>query len=154
MAGRNPQMRLAAGRAGERSRHGATDLFVQGGGQPAPQSAPPPPAPAAGPPFAMQSPALENVPASERATADDLRSRYESSAARAAAAWQSAEVMRQNLARQGMTLNTQTATSVIRLQLYFELAAGDLKDHDWAEAGTNLERAEYETEKVFKTVGR
>jgi len=27
-------------------------------------------------------------------------------------------------------------------------------EHDWTEAGVNLERAEYETEKVFKSVGR
>jgi hypothetical protein len=97
---------------------------------------------------------VENVPAAQRATVDELRSRYETSAARAAAAWQNAELLRQNLAREGLALNTQTAASLARLQVYFGLAAGDLQERDWDEAKTNLERAEYETEKVFKTVGR
>ncbi len=157
MAARNPQMRLAAGRA--RRALGALPLgFLAAIGQTAPppdsNQAPAPPPPPVGPPFAQQAPQIDNLSAADRRTADDLRSRYESSAARAAAAWQNAEVLRQNLAREGMSLNTQTAASVSRLQLYFELAAGDLREHDWTEAGVNLERAEYETEKVFKTVGR
>jgi len=155
MAGRNPQMRLAAGRA--RRALGAWGMgyaFVPGGPT-APEPAPnqPPPAPSS-PPFATQAPMLENVPAAQRATADELRARYETSAARAAAAWQNAELLRQNLAREGLALNTQTAASLARLQVYFGLAAGDLQERDWDEAKTNLERAEYETEKVFKTVGR
>jgi hypothetical protein len=159
MASRNPQMRLAAGRARRALRALPVGLALAAGfapaqAQDASQAPPAPPAPPAGPPFAQQAPAIENVPAVERSVADDLRSRYESSAARAAAAWENAEVLRQNLARQGMALSTQTAASVARLQLYFELAAGDLREHDWMEAAVNLERAEYETEKVFKTVGR
>jgi hypothetical protein len=155
MAGRNPQMRLAASRA--RRALGAWGLgyaFVPGGPN-APEPAPgqPPPVPLS-PPFAAQAPMLENVPVADRSTADELRSRYETSAARAAAAWQNAELLRQNLAREGLALNTQTAASLARLQVYFGLAAGDLQERDWAEAKTNLERAEYETEKVFKTVGR
>jgi hypothetical protein len=155
MAARNPQMRLAAGRA--RRALGALPLgFLAATGQPAQprNSGPPPEPPAQGPPFAQQAPHIENVSASERNIADELISRYETSAARAAAAWENAEVLRRNLAREGMSLNTQTAASVTRLQLYFGLAAGDLQEHDWTEAGVNLERAEYETEKVFKTVGR
>jgi hypothetical protein len=155
MAGRNPQMRLATGRA--RRALGAWGLgyaFVPGGPT-APEPAPgqPPPVPVS-PPFAAQAPVVENVPAAQRATVDELRSRYETSAARAAAAWQNAELLRQNLAREGLALNTQTAASLARLQVYFGLAAGDLQERDWDEAKTNLERAEYETEKVFKTVGR
>jgi hypothetical protein len=160
MAGRNPQMRLAAGRA--RRALGAWGYGASGygypfvpGGPAAPETAPGQlPPPPSGPPFAMQAPMIEKISSNERTTADELRSRYESSAARAAAAWQNAEVLRQNLAREGLSLNTQTAASLARLQVYFGLAAGDLQERDWAEAQTNLERAEYETNKVFQTVGR
>lgn len=155
MAGRNPQMRLAAGRA--RRALGAWGYgypFIPGGpAVPEPAVSQPPPPPS-GPPFATQAPMIEKVPATERTTADELRSRYETSAARAAAAWQNAEILRQNLAREGLSLNTQTAASLARLQVYFGLAAGDLQERDWAEAQSNLERAEYETNKVFQTVGR
>jgi hypothetical protein len=159
MAGRNPQMRMAAGRARRALRALPVGLALAAGfpvaqGNDSSQAPAPPPAPPAGPPFAQQAPLIDNVSTAESSIASDLVSRYESSAARAAAAWENAEVLRQNLARQGMALNTQTAASVARLQLYFELAAGDLREHDWTEAGVNLERAEYETEKVFKTVGR
>jgi hypothetical protein len=153
LAARNPQMRFAAGRA--RRALGFLPVGFQVS-QPPDSSLAPTRAPAepVGPPFSQQAPQIEHVSAAERNIANDLRARYETSAARAAAAWQNAEVLRQNLASQGMSLNTQTGASVARLQLYFELAAGDLRDHDWTEAGVNLERAEYETEKVFKTVGR
>jgi hypothetical protein len=156
MAGRNPQMRLAAGRA--RRALGAWGYgygaFVPGGvAAPEPAPAQPPPIPS-GPPFAVQAPSIEGISAADRSTADELRARYETSAARAAAAWQNADVLRQNLAREGLSLNTQTAASLARLQVYFGLAAGDLQERDWAEAKTNLERAEYETNKVFQTVGR
>jgi hypothetical protein len=159
MAGRNPQMRMAAGRARRALRALPVGLALAAGFPVAPgndsgQATAPPPVPPAGPPFAQQAPPIENVTAAESGMAGDLASRYELSAARAAAAWENAEVLRQNLAREGMALNAQTAASVARLQLYFELAAGDLREHDWTEAGVNLERAEYETEKVFKTVGR
>jgi hypothetical protein len=152
-------MRMAAGRARRALRALPVGLALAAGfpvaqGNDSSQAPAPPPAPPAGPPFAQQAPLIDNVSTAESSIASDLVSRYESSAARAAAAWENAEVLRQNLARQGMALNTQTAASVARLQLYFELAAGDLREHDWTEAGVNLERAEYETEKVFKTVGR
>jgi hypothetical protein len=165
MAGRNPQMRLAAGRARRAlgawgygaSGYGAPGYgypFVPGGPEAPERSLSQPPPPPSGPPFATQAPLIEKIPANERTTADELRSRYETSAARAAAAWQNAEVLRQNLAREGLSLNTQTAASLARLQVYFGLAAGDLQERDWAEAQTNLDRAEYETNKVFQTVGR
>ena len=67
---------------------------------------------------------------------------------------QSAEVLRLSLASDGMALNTQTATSVARLPGYFDLAAAKLRKHEWSDVSTNLDRAEYETEKIFKTVGR
>jgi hypothetical protein len=153
MASRNPQMRLAAGRA-RRALRALPVALAAGAGLNTGEAPVPPPDRFEGPPFAQQAPRIENISAAERSTADELRSRYELSAARAAAAWRNAEGLRQNLAREGMSLNAQTAASVARLQLYFGLAAGDLLEHDWTEAGVNLERAEYETEKVFKSVGR
>jgi hypothetical protein len=38
--------------------------------------------------------------------------------------------------------------------LYLELAAGALRGRDWTEARENLERSEYEAEKIFRAVGR
>jgi hypothetical protein len=109
---------------------------------------------AAPPPFTLQAPALENVPERDKRTARELQDRYESAAARAAAAWQSAETLRQNLAARGMALNTQTAASVARVQLFLGQSEEALRGHDWEEAGANLERAEAETEKILKTTGR
>jgi hypothetical protein len=34
------------------------------------------------------------------------------------------------------------------------MAVKGLREHDWAEVRTDLERAEYETGKVFKAVGQ
>ena len=106
------------------------------------------------PRFALQAPLLDKVPTADQATADDLSNQYEMAATKASIAWKSANVIRQNLNAQQMTLNVQTETSLARLQLYFELATGALQSKDWAEAKTNIQRAEYETEKVLKTVGR
>jgi hypothetical protein len=152
---RDPQMRAAVGRAW-RAVAALGLLFPEDPGAGPPEDLP---APARGvvvgsPPFAMRAPALGNVPDAEKRTASDLQARYEGAAASAAAAWQNAEVLRQNLAARGMALATATATSVARLQLFFELAADALRNHDWTEAQTNLERAEYETGNVFKAVGR
>jgi hypothetical protein len=113
------------------------------------------PAPArAQAPYAMQAPEIPNVKEADKAKARDLQTRYESAAAQAATAWQSTEVLRQNLAAEGMALNTLTATSIARVQFYLETAADALREQDWEDARVNIERAEYETEKVFKTVGR
>ena len=105
-------------------------------------------------PYQMHAPDLANVPDADRAKARELENRYESAAAQAAVAWQSAEILRQNLAVGGMALNTQTATSIARLQLYLENAVDALRELDWEDARINIERAEYETDKVLKTVGR
>jgi hypothetical protein len=119
------------------------------------RQAPQPPAPGkpGDPPFERSVPAIQDVAPADKETADDLRTRYTSTAARAASAWQNAETLRLSLESNNMTLNAQTATSVARLQLYLELAAGGLHARDWMEARENLEKAEYETERVAKTVG-
>jgi hypothetical protein len=106
------------------------------------------------PPFSMSAPKLGKVSPADAKVANELCSQYETDAARSAAAWQSAETLRVSLERQGASLNVQTATSVSRLQLYFESAAAALREGDWEEARTNLTRAEAETEKIFRTVGR
>jgi hypothetical protein len=106
------------------------------------------------PPFSLQAPKLGKVAPADAKLANELCSQYETDAARSAAAWQRAETLRVSLEGQGASLNVQTATSVSRLQLYFESAAAALREGDWEEARTNLTRAEAETEKIFKTVGR
>jgi hypothetical protein len=111
------------------------------------------PAPAA-PPFALQAPEIENIAAADKDTARELRQRYETDAANAAATWTNAEAMRLNLAKQGMALNVQTATSLGRFQLFFEQAEAALKDRHWDDARSSLEAVEGETQKVAKVVGR
>ncbi len=124
-----------------------------GAGNGATEARPAPPTRAQAP-YEMQAPEIPNVKEADKAKARDLQTRYESAAAQAATAWQSTEVLRQNLAAEGMALNTLTATSIARVQFYLETAADALREQDWEDARVNLERAEYETEKVFKTVGR
>lgn len=106
------------------------------------------------PPFSMNAPRLEKISAADAKIAHEICSLYETDAARSAAAWQSAETLRVSLEKQGMSLNVQTAASVGRLQLYFESAAASIRERDWEEARLNLQRAEGETEKIFRTVGR
>lgn len=106
------------------------------------------------PPFALTAPALENVGAADKDTARELSSRYDTDAANAAAVWGNAETMKQNLARQGATLNVQAATSLGRFQLFFEQAEAALKEHRWDEALSSLQAVEGETQKVQKVVGR
>jgi hypothetical protein len=150
---RDPRMRLAVGRA----RRAMGELRIGIPAMPADLSAgePPPSADQAvtEPPFAKALPD-ENVPESEKRVADEVRSRYESDLARATAAWQNIEDLRRRLAARGLALASQTAASVARLQLDFEMAVKGLREHDWAEVRTDLERAEYETGKVFRAVGQ
>ena len=89
-----------------------------------------------------------------KASADSLSARYEGAAARALSAWQSAEQLRLSLASQGAVLNTQTAADVARLEIYFNTASKELLAQNWAAAQTQLERAEYTTERILKVVGR
>jgi hypothetical protein len=151
---RDPQMRIAVGRL--RRAMNAFPILIapaqQLQAEPAPEeTAQPAPGP---PPFALQAPVIENVSAGQKNTADELSTRYEAASGQAAAAWQSAEVLRQNLAARGMALNATLSTSVARLQLYFDSAAQSLRQRDWTGARTNIERAEYETNKILKAVGR
>jgi len=117
--------------------------------QPPPASSQPTP-----PPFALTAPAIEGITAEDKETADDLTGRYANTARQAARAWKSADELRIRLEGQGMTLNDSTADSLAKMQLYFELATEDLRARDWPNAKTNIDRAGYETEKVFRTVGR
>jgi hypothetical protein len=108
----------------------------------------------AAPPFTQEAPELENIPASDEETAGDLCSRYEFAAANAAAAWIAVDTLRQRLAVRGIGLDTEIESSVFRLPLYLDQTATELIRHHWQEARVKLERAEYETEKVLKSVGR
>jgi hypothetical protein len=123
--------------------------------QPKPQTAAPStPRPAAEPPFAQKAPVLAKVAEADKQTASELRSRYETDAAKAAAAWRNAETLRESLAARGMSLNAQTAASVNRFQLFFEEAADALREHRWDAALASLQAVESETQKVVKTVGQ
>jgi hypothetical protein len=115
---------------------------------------PPDPAKPGDPPFELHAPDMHDVSAGDKDTAQELRARYVMSASSAARAWRNAETIRIGLEGKGMTMNAQTATSVARLQLYLELAAAALRGRDWTEARENLEKTEYEAEKVFRAVGR
>jgi len=146
---RDPQMRLAVGRARgamNAIRFGYSPGVIVPGSGPVPPAPPPPAAAPSEPPFA-KAPSDVEVP-------DELRTRYDLALGRADTAWYSIEALRQSLAARGYTLNAQTAAAMGRIQLDFEMAARNVKGRDWKEVGTYLERAEYETAKVLKTVGQ
>ncbi len=147
----DPQTRAAALRA---SRSVAVFPCAFPTEQPKPQAAAPsPPRQVGEPPFDQKAPALEGVPAADQETAADLRTRYESDAAKAALTWRNAETMKGSLAARGMSLNAQTEASVHRFQLFFEEAATALREHRWDDARRSLQAVEAETEKVGKAVG-
>jgi hypothetical protein len=115
----------------------------------------PPDRPASGePPFDLRAPVVENVADADAPKVRELRMRYESAAAQAVGAWQATDSIRANLADRGMALNPQTTASVVRIRLFLETAADALREHQWDDARDNIERAEYETQKVLKTMGR
>lgn len=148
----DPQTRAAAMRA---SRSVAVFPCAFPSEQPKPQAAAPStPRQSAEPPFDQKAPALEGVRDADKETATDLRTRYETDAVKAAATWRNVETLRQSLAARGMSLNTQTAASVNRFQLFFEEAAAALREHHWDEARTSLQAVESETQKVVKAVGQ
>lgn len=155
-AGRDPRMRFALRRANQALFTLRNTLPPAFSAQLGPLPSEPKPASPvrAQAPYEMVAPEIPNVPEADKAKARDLENRYESAAAQAATAWQAAEVLRQNLAAEGMALNTLTATSIARVQFYLETAADALREQDWDDAKVNIQRAEYETEKVLKTVGR
>lgn len=133
----------------------AYPYWMTGFGQQQPEAPPePPPVRPGQPPFPMQAPDLGTLDATAQAQADELTARYETTAARAASAWQSADVLRQSLNARGMTLNVRTTEAVIRLQMFLEMAAGDLRRHDWKAAEENLGRVDYVIGQVTSTVGR
>jgi len=148
----DPQTRAAAMRASR-----AVAVFPCAFPQQQPKQAPgapPPPKQASEPPFAQKAPELEGVADADKETAADLRQRYETDAAKAAAAWHNAETMRQSLAARGMSLNADTAAAVGRFQLFFEEAATALRDHKWDDALSSLQAVEATTQKVGKAVGQ
>jgi hypothetical protein len=105
------------------------------------------------PPFALQAPEV-NVAADAQERLIELQSRYESASAKASSTWAAAATISRNLEARGMTLNGTVLTSLARVQLYFDLAASALRAQNWADAETNITRADYETENVRKTTGR
>jgi hypothetical protein len=105
-------------------------------------------------PFEPRAPVVENVTEADAALVRELRSHYESAAAEAAGAWQAAGSLQANLFARRMALNPQMAASAERVQLYLETAADALRGHDWEDARDNIDRAEYETRKLLKSMGR
>jgi hypothetical protein len=126
-------------------------IGLQGGNEPTP---PPVPVKLEQPPFALQAPDLGEVGPTDQSEADELTGRYESAAANASAAWQSADVLRQSLAARAMSLNSRITASLTRMQLFLESAARDMRKHRWQSAKENLERAEYMTVLVTNSVGK
>ena len=114
---------------------------------------PPPPKPG-DPPFRLVSPNLGKVPDAEQEMAADLTVRYDTDAARSAAAWINAEKLRLSLVQRGLGLNAQTQGAVLRLQPIYDDAANALKAHNWEEALSNLQAAEATTQKIEATVGK
>jgi hypothetical protein len=157
---RSPGADRSLGRAIQRARGTVGSLglaypfwLTQGSGPS--QAAPPPPAPKPGqPPFSMQAPEIGTVAAADQAVADELTDRYETTAAKAGAAWQSADVLNKTLNAKGMTLNQRITESVVRLQLFLELSAGDLRRHNWNGAREHLQRVDYVVNQIGNSVGR
>ena len=114
----------------------------------------PPPVKSGEPPFSTTPPDLGNVPAAEKEQAAEMVSRYQLAVARAVASWKSADVMRQSLEARGMTLNTRVTEAVVRLQMFVEMAAGDLRRHDWTASGEDIEKIQYTTSQLASSVGR
>lgn len=154
MAGKNPALRPAASRA--RNAMNAFPIgygMIQGGQTLGPgfQANAPAPQPAlqqkpGAPPFATSAPAVAGMP-------EDLASRYASTAARGATAWQNAETLKQSLASRGMSLNAATAASLARLQVALESASRSMQARKWDDANESLDRADGEIEKITKVVG-
>jgi len=147
---RNPRTRFALRRANQALASIRTGLYSA---QPDPP--PPPPAPAQKPPaFDPHAPVIENVADADAAMVRELRTRYESAAVQAIGAWQAADSLRAGLLARGMALNPQMPASALRVQLYLETAADALRGREWEDARDNLTRAEYETQRLLKMMGR
>jgi hypothetical protein len=144
---RNPRTRFALRRANQAL--ASLRLAVV-----APQPAPPVAKPQQPQSFDPRAPVVENVTEADAPTVRELRSRYESAAAQATGAWEAAGTLRASLAVRGMGLNPQMASSALRIQLYLETAADAMRGHEWDDARDNIARAEYETQKLLRTIGR
>jgi hypothetical protein len=120
----------------------------------APRSGAEPPAAAQSAPFPLLPPDVQDVPAAEKAEYHELLERYTEAASQAASAWENVDGLRRTLAAQGMTLNTELAASLSRMQLYMQLASEGFSNRDWALVRENLERAVGQTTKVLHSVGR
>ena len=123
-------------------------------GQARPPEAPVPPPQPAPPPFAMQPPDVGNLTGADKESATDLRQRYSIDAAKAATAWNNAEILKISLGLRGMSVNGDTAANVNRLQGIFSDAAEALKAHDWDQAKLRLQGAETITKRVTDVVGQ
>lgn len=120
----------------------------------APTNAALPTAPPDEPRFSRQAPQPQGIAAADRDTADDLATRYELAVGKASVAWRTASMLRRTLAAQGLSLNANTEASVARLQLYFDLADDALLAKNWPEARLNIQRVEYESDRILKVTGR
>ena len=109
-------------------------------------SEPPPPEPPpiqpGQPPFSLKAPELGKAPPAEQGEADEMVARYETTAARAASAWRSGDALRQSLEAQGMTLNPRITEAIVQLQMFVEMAAGEIRRHDWKAALEDLQKVE------------
>lgn len=143
----NPRTRFALRRASQALASLRLAVFAP---QPTALAANPEPSPS----FDPRAPVIENVADADAPTVRELRSHYESVAAQATGAWQAADSLRARLAVRGMALNPQTASSALRIQLYLETAADAMRGHEWDDARDNITRAEYETQKLLRTMGR
>ena len=123
-------------------------------GQARPPEAPVPPPQPAPPPFALQPPDVGNVTGADLEAATDLRQRYSFAAAKAATAWNNAEVLKISLGLRGMSVNGDTAANVNRLQPMLEEAASLLKAHDWDTARLRLQGVETVNQRIFNVVGQ
>ena len=147
MAKQNPMLRPAANRARRAMNAfpvGANMMFVQPAQQQGQKLHEPAPAKPGEAPFVMHAPS---------GAPDDLSSRYDSTAARAATVWQNAEKMRLDLQSRGMSLNAVTSAAVARLQSDLDSAVRNIQSKNFSEANSSLDRADAEIEKISKVVG-
>lgn len=123
-------------------------------GQARPSEAPAPPPQPAPPPFALTPPDVGTLSGADQEQATDLRQRYSFAAAKAATAWNNAEILKISLGLRGMSVNADTSANVARLQSIFGDATEALKAHDWDTARLRLQGAETVTQRIANVVGQ
>jgi hypothetical protein len=104
-------------------------------------------------PWNLQAPAPDGVAEADRDVVRDLQLRYETAAANAANAWRTAESLRQRLRARGADLNGTSSAALVRLKADMDAAARFLVEKHWRESRLGLERAEYETGRVCRSLG-